>query len=235
MRDAKPKLTAEAISEVFEAVLPEVALLGIIRKAKFQERTRKRDALAFIRAMVIAASTGYGGRQRDVARLYFESGAQPVVRGAFYAWFDAELEIAMNAVARRAIEYAASLPLDVPPLLAEHGRDWHIVDSSTVKLPINLFDTFPGTGDYAALKVHKRISVGHGTVVDYHISPAREHDALHFKLDETWRGLGLLADLGYASLKLLRDCKTFDTAFVIRLKDNWKPRIDRSHDLLQRD
>ena len=80
MRDAKPKLTAKDVCEVFEAVLPEVALQGIIRHAEFQERTRKRDALAFIRAMVVAASTGYGGRQRDVARLYFDSGAPHVVR-----------------------------------------------------------------------------------------------------------------------------------------------------------
>ena len=41
------------------------------------------------------------------------------------------------------------------------------------------------------------------------ISPAREHDAPHLTLDESWRGLGLLADLGYASIKLLRDAKRF--------------------------
>src|SRR5207237_7060813 len=96
-------------------------------------------------------------------------------------------------------------------------------------LPIELLKEYPGAGDYAALKVHKRLSVGTGTVVSYSISPAREHDARHFALDESWRKLGLLADLGYASLKLLRDCETFAVVYVIRLKDNWKPRVAKIH------
>ena len=229
MRDAKNALRGEDVREIFEAILPEETLRAIIAKTHFEERSRKRDAVAFLRAMVIAAGTGYGGRQRDVARIYFGNGAKQVARGGFYAWFGPELECAMNAIARRAIAYAASLELDTPRLLAEYARDFHIVDSSTVKLPKELFADFPGTGDYAALKVHKRLSVGTGTVVDYHISPAREHDAPHLTLDESWRKLGLLADLGYASLKLLRDCQTYEVVFVFRLKDNWKPRVDRIH------
>jgi DDE family transposase len=229
MRDEKTPLRGEDVREVFEAVLPEDELRQIIAKAKFEERTRKRDAVAFVRAMVIAAATGYGGRQRDVARIYFENGAQRVVRGGFYAWFGKELESAMEAIAKRAMAYGASLPLDTPRLLAEYARDFHIVDSSTVRLPSDLFELLPGAGDYAALKVHKRLSVGLGTVVDYHISAARDHDARHLTLDESWRKLGLLADLGYASLKLLRDCQTYEVVYVIRLKDNWKPRVERIH------
>jgi len=139
------------VREVFEATLPEDALRQIITEAKFEERNRKRDALAFVRAMVISASTGHGGRQRDVARIYFENGAQRVVRGGFYAWFGKELEHTMEAVAQRALRYAAYLPLDTPRLLADYARDFHIVDSSTVKLPRELFGSFPGAGDYAAL------------------------------------------------------------------------------------
>lgn len=229
MRNKKAALLGKDVREVFEAILPEDDLRDIITKSRFEERTRKRDAVALIRAMVIAAATGYGGRQRDVARVYFENGAPHVVRGGFYAWFGKELESAMDAVAQKALAYGASLPLDTPRLLAKYAPDFHIVDSSTVKLPIDLFEVFPGTGDYAALKVHKRLSVGLGTVVDYHISPAREHDAPHLTLDESWRKLGLLADLGYASLNLLRDCQSYEVVYVIRLKDNWKPRVDRIH------
>src|SRR5690606_8654649 len=89
-----------------------------------------------------------------------------------------------------------------------------------------LIDEYPGAGQYAALKVHKRFSVGVGTAVDYHVSPAREHDAPHLSLDESWRGLGLLVDLGYASLKLIADCETYGVTFVMRLKDSWKPKVD---------
>lgn len=45
--------------------------------------------------MVIAAATGYGGRQRDVARVYFENGAPKVARGGFYAWFGSQPEATM--------------------------------------------------------------------------------------------------------------------------------------------
>lgn len=177
--------------------------------------------------MVIAAATGYGGRQADVMRLYFESGGPRVARGGFYAWFGPTLEQSMNEIARRALDYGRRQPLDVPVLLAAHARDWHIVDTETIKLPKALQAEYPGTGDYAALKVHKRFSVGLGTVHAYPLSPAREHDAPHLVLDETWRGLGLLVDLGYASLKLIADCERYDVRFVLRLKESWKPKVDR--------
>jgi hypothetical protein len=85
---------------------------------------------------------------------------------------------------------------------------------------------FPGTGDYAAIKVHKVLSVGCGAPVRDHFSPAREHDSRHLTIDEAWRGCGLLADRGYASRERLRSCEAHDVRFVIRLKDNWKPKVD---------
>lgn len=218
-------LTGNDLRDVMEQVLPEEVILGMVEAAKFQERTRKRDALGFVRAMVIAAATGYGGRQRDVARVYFENGAPKVARGGFYAWFGPQLEATLLGLSQRALEYARAQPLDVPPLLRRHARDWHIVDSSTVRLPDELIAEYPGAGPYAALKVHKRLSVGTGTVYQYHLSPAREHDAPHLVLDESWRGLGLLVDLGYASLKLIADCTTYGVALVMRLKESWKPKV----------
>src|SRR4029434_9756196 len=83
-----------------------------------------------------------------------------------------------------------------------------------------------GTGEYAAIKVHKVLSVGCGAPVQYHFSPAREHDSRHLQIDESWRGYGLLADLAYASLERLRACETHGVRFVIRLKENWKPKMD---------
>ena len=37
--------------------------------------------------------------------------------------------------------------------------------------------------------------------------------------------MGLLADLGYASHALLRDCERHEVKFVIRLKEGWKPKV----------
>ena len=218
-------LTGDDLRELMEHVLPEQTIAQLVEAAKFQERTRKRDAVGLIRALVIAASTGYGGRQRDVARVYFENGAPKVARGGFYAWFGPQLEQTMAALSEHALDYARAQPLDVPPLMRRFARDWHIVDATTVRLPDELIAEYPGAGKYAALKVHKRLSVGTGTVYQYHLSPAKEHDSPHLILDESWRGLGLLIDLGYASLKLIADCATYGIALVMRLKDSWKPKV----------
>jgi hypothetical protein len=224
--EAAVAMTGGDVREVFETILPDDVLMAAVRAAGFQERERKLNALVFLRTMITAASTGYGGRQADAMKLYFESGAEKVARGAFYAWFGPELERVLEAVRDRALSYAARQRLDLPGVLGAEVRDWHIYDSTTVRLDDALKGEYPGAGDYAALKIHKRFSVGLGTTIAYHLSPAREHDAPHLRIDESWRGLGLLADLGYASLDLLQRCERYGVHFVIRLKENWKPKID---------
>jgi len=215
------------VQRVFETILPEGALLELIREAGLQERERKLDGVALVRAMIIAAATGYGGRQADVMRIYFENGSKRVTRGGFYRWFGPALERVMLDVRGRALAYAQAMRLDLPGILGEHVKDWHIVDSSTIKLDPALKEEYPGTGDYAALKVHKRFSVGLGTVIDYQLTPAREHDNSRLTIDESWNGLGVLLDLGYASFKLIRDCDRHGVRFVIRLKESWRPKVQR--------
>jgi hypothetical protein len=100
------------------------------------------------------------------------------------------------------------------------------VDATTVTVRDALREECPGTGPYAAIKVHTVRSVGCGAPVRYHFSPAREHDSRHLQIDESWRGYGRLADLAYASLDRLQACDTHGVRYVIRLKDNWKPKVD---------
>jgi hypothetical protein len=221
---ARMAMLGSDVREVFETILPEEALMALVEDAGFQQRERKCDALRFIRTMVISAASGRGGRQADVMTDYF-MGAIDVARSSFYRWFGTTLEKVMLGVRDRALGYVREQRLDLPGVLGKHVRDWHIMDSMTVKLPKALIGEYRGTGDYAALKIHKRFSVGVGTTIDYRLSPAREHDALHLAVDETWRGLGLLCDLGYASLRLLLDCEQHNVRYVIRLKDNWKPKV----------
>jgi hypothetical protein len=117
-------------------------------------------------------------------------------------------------------------PKLLPAMLAG-VTDWRVIDSTTVRLDDCLIDEFPGSGDYAALKIHKEWSIGTGNLVAYEITPAREHDSPHLIVDESRRGSGLLADLGYASIDRLAECDRFDVMYVMRLKDNWKPTVDR--------
>lgn len=209
-----------------EAVLPESVLMNAVSAAGFEQRERKRDALKFLRAMLASAASPSGGRQADMMRTYFDNGGQKVARGSFYDWFGPPLEAVMQDLATRALAYVQTQEMDLPGILG-CVKDWRIVDSMTVRLHDDLKPVYPGAGDYAALKLHKTLSVGLGTVVDYHLSPARDHDSPHLVLDESWRGMGLLVDLAYASMERLRECQRFGIRIIIRLKENWKPKVQR--------
>jgi hypothetical protein len=218
-------MTGDEVRQVFEAMLPQDEIDRLCQQCGVIERQRKLHLGMLVRAMVISAGTPGGAYQADVLRSYLEFAVPQVTRAAFYRWFDAPLEQCMAALADHALAYAQAQHVDLPGPLSG-VKDWYIVDSTTVTVRDALLAAFPGTGDYAAIKVHKVLSVGCGAPVRYHFSPAREHDSRHLAIDESWRGCGLLADLGYASIERLRACEAHDVRFVIRLKDNWKPKVD---------
>jgi hypothetical protein len=221
-------MSGSELQAIMELVLPEDVLMEAVEAAGFVQRRRKREALKFLRAMLLSAASPSGGRQADIMRTYFEcQGGAPVARGSFYDWFGPALERVLERLAQRVLAYVRQQEPDLPGPLLGCVDDWLIVDSTTVRLDDRLQEDYPGTGDYAALKVHKTLSVGCGTVVDYHFSPAREHDSPHLELDESWRGKGLLVDLGYASLERLRQCQRYGVRIVIRLKQGWKPKVER--------
>src|SRR5512132_122060 len=218
-------MTGEDVRQVFETILPQQDIERLCAQCGVIERQRKLHLGMLVRAMVIAAGTPGGAYQADILRSYLEFEVPRVARSAFYRWFDEPLEQFMTALADRALAYARAQQVDLAGILGG-VKDWYIVDSTTVTIRDALRDEFPGTGDYAALKVHKVLSVGCGAPVHYHLSPAREHDSRHLQIDESWQGYGLLADLAYASLARLRACNAQGVRFVIRLKDNWKPKVD---------
>ena len=218
-------MIGDEVRQVFEAMLPQEEIDRLCQQWGVIERQRKLHLGTLVRAMVISAGTPGGAYQADVLRSYLEGEVPPVARSAFYRWFDEPLERLMAALAERAVAYARAQQVDLSgPLCGV--QDWYIVDSTTVRVRDALREEFPGTGEYAAIKVHKVLSVGCGAPVRYHFSPAREHDSRHLTIDESWRGYGLLADLGYASIERLRACDAHGVRVVIRLKDNWKPKVD---------
>jgi hypothetical protein len=218
-------MTGDEVQQVFEAILPQEEIDRLCQQCGVIERQRKLNLGMFVRAMVISAGTPGGAYQADVLRSYLEFEVPHVARSAFYRWFDEPLERFMEALAEHALAYARTQQVDLSGPLSG-VQDWYIVDATTVTVRDALREEFPGTGEYAAIKVHKVLSVGCGAPVHYHVSPAREHDSRHLQIDESWRGYGLLADLAYASLDRLRACEAHGVQFVIRLKENWKPKVD---------
>jgi hypothetical protein len=218
-------MTGDEVREVFEAIWPQEEIDRLCQQFGVVERQRQLNLGMFVRAMVISAGTPGGAYQADVLRSYLEFEVPHVARSAFYRGFDEPLEQVMEVLAERALAYARAQQVDVSgPLCGV--TDWSIVEATTVTGRDARREECPGTGDDAALKVHKVLSVGCGAPVRYHFSPAREHASRHLQIDESWRGDGLLADLADASLARLRACEAHGVRFVIRLKDNWKPKVD---------
>ena len=219
------------LRDAVQAFFPRELVETIAREVGVQRRVRKLDVYGLLVALVLSAGSDDSGRQADVFTAYNDETSSPVVRGAFYAWFTWALGVLLACLTRRAI----STVWEQPPLLtgefAKLGmKDWIVVDSETVILPDDLAETFPATSTPAGLKVHKYFSLGRNNIVDFEITPARDHDAPILQLDERWRGMGLIVDLGYVSLDLLRRCTDLGIGLVIRLKKGWKPRMLRTVD-----
>jgi putative transposase len=219
-------MTGDELREHLRETLDAKAIGELVETYGIQERERKLNVFELVVALILAAGTHEGGRQYDILRTYVDNGARRVVRGTFYGWFTEALLKLLTVLLDRAIAVGQRQAKLLPGILGG-VTDWRVVDSTTVRLHDDLIDVFPGAGDYAALKIHKEWSVGTGNLVAYKITPAREHDSPHLVVDERRRGTGLLVDLGYASIERLAECEAYDVKFVMRLKENWKPTVDR--------
>ena len=171
-------MTGDEVRQVFEAMLPQEEIDRLCQQCGVIERQRKLHLGMLVRAMVISAGTPGGAYQADVLRPIWSvrchgSRARRSIGGS-----TTPLEQCMAALAERALAYARAQQVDLPGPLSG-VKDWYIVDSTTVTVRDALLEDFPGTGDYAAIKVHKVLSVGCGAPVRYHFSPAREHDSRH--------------------------------------------------------
>jgi Transposase DDE domain len=220
-------MTGEEVRQAFEATLPQHEIERLCAPFGVIERQRKLHLGMLVWAMIILAETPGGAYQADVLRSYLECEVPKVACSALYRWFDEPLEHFMAALADRALTYPRAQQVDLSGILGG-VKDWYIVDSTTVRGCDALRAEFPGTGKYAARKVHKVLSVGCGAPVRSRLSPAREHDSRNLEIDASWRGCGLLVDLAYASVARLRACNTHGVRLVIRLKDNWKTKVEDS-------
>jgi len=210
--------------QTLQAILPASRIEEAARDHGVITRKRKLDIVTLVRALVLSAGSDDSGKLADARRRYLREAEQTVVRGAFYAWMDEELAVLMEGLLEEAMYFARSRPAFLPGILAGVD-DWLIFDSETITLRAALEDDFRGSGSPAAIKVHKELSVGRGCMTYCHFGPAREHDAPNLVVDERYRNKGMLVDLGYASLAFIRDCRDHGARYVMRLKDNWKPRV----------
>lgn len=214
------------LKQLMMDVLKVDDLLAFAKSYGVVEREGQLDVVGFLLSLVLNGGTHEGGRQTDVLRTYLERGYKRVERSSFYERFTDSVRRLLEDLLARAIEAGQQQATLLPGILSG-GKDWLVFDSTTVRLPRASKELFRGTGDYAALKVHKVYSVGTNNLVSYTLSPAVEHDARHLDVTDTLRGYGILFDLAYVSLARLAACDEHHVKYVCRLKDNWKPTVTR--------
>ena len=222
-------MDANVFRNVLKTALPADKVVSMARALKVVERQSLIAIDQLVTALVLVARTPSGGRQADVLRAYVEATSDKPVRGAFYARFNDELDQLMTRLLDDSLTAIRAEPVLLPPCI-DGVKDWLAIDSETVKLHPSLKDKFPGTGDYAAVKIHKTYSLGRHNIVDYHFSPAKEHDSCHLTVDDSLKDYGLLFDLAYPSHKRLRTCIEKNVRFVCKLKRHWKVAIENVHE-----
>lgn len=218
-------MRGEDVRALFETVLPSNVIAESCRRLGATHRDRVIDPVLLVRSMVMAGGSTECGRLAGVLHDYTSRGGKIGARSAFYKRFNRGMLDVMEALSARAAAHIQAMPKHLPGLLAGPS-DWRVVDATTVKLPDALKSSYPGCGDYAALKVHKEYSLGAENLIGYTITAAREHDAPQLVIDESRRGTGLLVDLGYVSHELFARCDAFDVRLVVRLKKGWNFRLD---------
>jgi hypothetical protein len=224
IRDTSLGMNGQTLQKLLEAALPREKVLSFARTVGALKRESLIHLDSLVNALVLTARTPSGGRQADVLRAYIESTGVTPVRGTFYARFNSAFEELMEALLKDGLAAVQGDRVLLPRVI-DGVRDWVAIDSETVKLHDSLKDVYPGTGDYAAVKVHKMYSIGRHNLIDYKLSPARDHDSKFFQVTEDMRGLGLLMDLAYASHARLRACEKHGVSFVVKLKSRWKAKL----------
>lgn len=214
-----------AAETLFKTILPYERINSAARRLGVVKRRRHLDPMTLVLSLVLNGGTAESGRIAAALRDYVDRGGREVARSSSYKWFDTELLALMEELVRDAQAHVLGMPHTLPGVLA--GRtDWRAFDSTTIKLPRASVETFSGTGDYAAMKVHVEMSLGVENVVGWHITEARRHDSPELVVDERRAGTGLLVDLGYVSHDFVGRCNQHDVHFVIRLKNGWKTFLD---------
>ncbi len=138
----------------------------------------------------IAETGRLGAAIRDYSDVVDRKGA----RSAAHRWFDNEYLALMAEHWMRALAYTRAAP-HLPGVLTGR-RDGRVIDSTTVLLLRTLAESIPATGDYGSLKVRVEVSLGCENVVDYHITPARQHGSTQQVVDEIRHRTCLIVDLG---------------------------------------
>jgi hypothetical protein len=210
------KVTA-AMQAVFGPPLDDLArTTGCVR------RQRKFSGASLTRMLVLTVLIRPAAKNRDYQAMAAKLGVQ-VTEEAIERRFTDELVLFLEQILQQAVSQTLAAKAAATPLLQKFS-DVRIGDSTTLMLPDEFADRFPGCGGTgtacrAAMKIQVLWSLLTGQLLGWQIEPGRASDA-RSEIAEVLPPAGSLSvfDLGYFSLDRFRCVEEGNAHWISRLQ-----------------
>ena len=214
------EIVDKAAAAMQQVLGPETEELG--RTTGVIQRRRKFSAVSLLRMLVLTLLRRPAAKPADFQATAAQLGLE-VTTTAIEHRFTPRLVTFLRAVLERAVERAlAAAPQPVEVLRKFTGV--RIGDSSTIALPEELADQFPGCGGAAgagpaALKIHLLWDLLSGSILRLRITPGRDSDATDPIAREVPPAGSLsLFDLGYFAPGRFRSITRAGASWISRLQ-----------------
>lgn len=212
---------AAAMQAVFGTSIDDLA-----RVTRCVRRQRKFSGASLAKTLVLTVLLRPAAKNRDYQAMAAKMGVH-VTEEAIDHRFTDELVLFLEGILQQAVAQALAGKAASTPLL-EKFSDVQIGDSTTVTLPDEFADRFPGCGGsenagLAAMKIQALWSLLTGQLLGWQITPGRASDAKS-QIAEALPPAGSLSvfDLGYFSLDRFRRVGEADAYWISRLQHGTK-------------
>lgn len=206
-----------AMQAVFGASVDKLA-----RTTRCVQRQRKFAGTSLVRTLVLTVLLRPAAKSRDYQATAAKLGVH-VTEEAIDHRFTDELVLFLEEILKQAVSQALAAKAAAAPLLQKF-TDVRIGDSTSLMLPDEFADRFPGCGGTenacsAAMKIHVLWSLLTGELFGWQITPGRASDAKN-EIAELLPPAGSLSvfDLGYFSFERFRRVAGADAYWISRLQ-----------------
>ncbi len=209
--------TREAIQQVLVTIAEQCS-----RTSGFTVRTSKLTAALFVQSLVLSWMQNRHASQSMLAATVGLSNVGITPQAINSRLGTAGLSL-LKSVFGHMVGYMIG-GQDTGIELLKRFRSVRLMDSTTITLPAELSEIYPGCGDRhgstAAVKLHVGMDLVNGKITGPELTPARLHDGRSSIVDEgREEGSLVLRDLGYFSLSSLEDLSKRGIYWVTRLKN----------------
>jgi hypothetical protein len=213
------------VAAAMQAVLGE-SLDELARETGCVQRKRKFSGMSLVRTLVLTVLVNPAAKNRHYQAMAAKLGVDVTETAIEHRFTEGLVPFLEETLKQVVSQTLAAKPVATP--LLRKFTDVQIGDSTTLRLPDELAEQFPGCGGTgtacrAALKIQVLWSLVTGQLLRWQIEPGRASDALSEMAQATPKAGSLsILDLGYFSLERFRRVGEADAYWLSRLQHGTK-------------